>query len=87
MVVLSSKPLWFKILEFIYNSPVVGHPGCAKIYKNSLMSILLAYNIWLYIKIYLSVQNVYLWKDFLYKEIRSILTVTNFNIKMAWYLN
>jgi hypothetical protein len=33
MVVLSSKPLQFKILEFIYNSPVAGHPGYAKTYK------------------------------------------------------
>jgi hypothetical protein len=33
MVVLNSKPLQFKILEFIYNSPVVGHPGHIKIYK------------------------------------------------------
>ena len=33
MVVLSSEPLQFKILEFVYNSPVVGHPGRAKIYK------------------------------------------------------
>ena len=33
MVVPSSKPLQFKILEFIYNSPVAGHPGYTKIYK------------------------------------------------------
>ena len=33
MVVLSSKPLQFKILEFVYNSPVAGHPGCIKTYK------------------------------------------------------
>ena len=28
MVVLNSKPLQFKILEFIYNSPIAGYPGC-----------------------------------------------------------
>ena len=33
MVVLSSKPLQFKILKFVYNSPIVGHPGYIKIYK------------------------------------------------------
>jgi hypothetical protein len=33
MVVLNSKPLQFKILKFIYNSPIAGHPGCVKIYK------------------------------------------------------
>ena len=33
MVVLSSKPLQFKILEFVYNSPIAGHPGRVKIYK------------------------------------------------------
>jgi hypothetical protein len=33
IVVLSSEPLWFKIFKFIYNSPVVGHPGYTKIYK------------------------------------------------------
>jgi hypothetical protein len=63
MVVLNSKPLQFKILEFIHNSPVAGHPS--------------------YIKICLSMQNIYLQKDFLYKEIRSTLTITNSNIKMA----
>jgi phage gp36-like protein len=26
-------------------------------------------------------------KDFLYKEIRSTLTIANSNIKMAWYLD
>jgi hypothetical protein len=33
MVVLNSKPLQFKILKFIHNSPVAGHPGYIKIYK------------------------------------------------------
>jgi len=33
MVVLNSKPLRFKILEFIYNSPIVGYPSYAKIYE------------------------------------------------------
>jgi hypothetical protein len=33
MVVLSSKPLQFKILKFVYNSPIAGHPGHAKMYK------------------------------------------------------
>jgi hypothetical protein len=33
MVVPNSKSLWFKILKFIYNSPVVGHPGYVKTYK------------------------------------------------------
>ena len=33
MVVPSSKPLQFKILKFIHNSPVAGHPGRAKMYK------------------------------------------------------
>ena len=51
--------------------------------QDSLVSILLAYNAQLYIKIYLSIQNVYLQKDFLYKEIRSTLTITNFNAKIA----
>jgi len=33
MVVPNSKPLRFKILEFIYDSPIVRHPGRAKMYK------------------------------------------------------
>jgi hypothetical protein len=33
MVVLSSKPLQFKILKFVYNSSIVEHPGHVKIYK------------------------------------------------------
>jgi hypothetical protein len=33
MVVLSSKPLQFKILEFIHNSPIAGHPGYIKMYE------------------------------------------------------
>jgi hypothetical protein len=33
MVVLNSKPLQFKILKFVYNSPITGYPGCIKIYK------------------------------------------------------
>jgi hypothetical protein len=33
MVVLSSKPLQFKILKFIHDSPVAGHPGYIKIDK------------------------------------------------------
>ena len=33
MVVPSSKLLRFKILEFIYNSPIAGHPGRVKTYK------------------------------------------------------
>ena len=33
MVVLSSKPLWFKILKFVYNFPVAGYPGYIKMYK------------------------------------------------------
>jgi len=33
MVVPNSKPLQFKILKFIYNSPIAGHPGHAKTYK------------------------------------------------------
>jgi hypothetical protein len=33
MVVLNSKPLQFKILEFIHNSPIIGHPGRVKMYK------------------------------------------------------
>jgi len=33
MVVPNSKPLWFKILEFVYNSPIVGHPSRIKTYK------------------------------------------------------
>jgi len=28
-----------------------------------------------------------IWKDLLYKEVRSTLTTTNSNIKMAQYLN
>jgi hypothetical protein len=33
MVVPNSKPLQFKILKFVYNSLITGHPGHAKIYK------------------------------------------------------
>jgi len=33
MVVPNSKPLRFKILEFIYNSPIAGHPSRIKTYK------------------------------------------------------
>jgi hypothetical protein len=33
MVVPSSKPLQFKILEFVHNSPVIGHPGRTKTYE------------------------------------------------------
>jgi len=33
MVVLNSKPLQFKILNFVYDSPIVGHPGYIKTYK------------------------------------------------------
>jgi hypothetical protein len=33
MVVLSFKPLQFKILKFVYNSPIAGHSGYIKIYK------------------------------------------------------
>jgi hypothetical protein len=33
MVVPNSKLLRFKILKFIYNSPVVGHSGHVKTYK------------------------------------------------------
>jgi hypothetical protein len=33
MVVLNSKPLQFKILKFVYNFPIIGHPGYTKIYK------------------------------------------------------
>ena len=33
MVVLSFKPLQFKILKFIYNFPIVGYPGRVKTYK------------------------------------------------------
>jgi len=31
--VLDSKPLWFKILKFIYNSLVIGHFSYTKTYK------------------------------------------------------
>ena len=33
MVVLNSEPLQFKILKFIYNSSVAGHPSHIKTYK------------------------------------------------------
>jgi len=33
MVVPNSKPLQFKILNFIYDFPIVGYPGRAKTYK------------------------------------------------------
>ena len=33
MVVPNSEPLRFKILRFIYNSPIAGHPSYAKTYK------------------------------------------------------
>jgi hypothetical protein len=33
MVVPNSKFLQFKILKFVYNSPVTEHPGYIKIYK------------------------------------------------------
>ena len=33
MVVPSSKPLQFKKLKFIYNSPIIGYSGRAKMYK------------------------------------------------------
>jgi len=33
MVVLNSEPLRFKILEFVYDFPVVEHPSRAKTYK------------------------------------------------------
>ena len=33
MVVLNFKPLQFKILKFVYNSPVTGHFSYIKIYK------------------------------------------------------
>jgi len=33
MVVPNSEPLQFKILNFVHNSPVVGHSGYAKTYK------------------------------------------------------
>ena len=33
MVVLSSKPLQFKILKFVYNFPIVGYPSRIKTYK------------------------------------------------------
>jgi hypothetical protein len=33
MVVLNSKPLQFKILKFVHNSPIIEHPGYIKIYK------------------------------------------------------
>jgi len=32
-------------------------------------------------------QNIRIWKDLLYKEVRSTLTVTNSNIKIVRYLN
>ena len=51
------------------------------------MSVLLAYNARLYIEVYLSIQNMCLWEDFLYKEIRSTLTVTNSNTKILHLLN
>jgi hypothetical protein len=33
MVVLNSKPLQFKILKFVNNSPIAGYPNYIKIYK------------------------------------------------------
>ena len=33
MIVLNSKPLQFKILEFAYDTAVAGHPGQAKTYE------------------------------------------------------
>ena len=33
MVVPNSEPLQFKILEFIHNFPVAGHPGHIKTYE------------------------------------------------------
>jgi hypothetical protein len=33
MVVLNSKLLQFKILEFVHNSSIVGYPGHIKTYK------------------------------------------------------
>jgi hypothetical protein len=33
MVVPNSKPLQFKILKFVHDSPVVGYPGHIKTYK------------------------------------------------------
>ena len=33
MAVLSSKPLQFKILKFVYNFPIAGYPGRVKIDK------------------------------------------------------
>jgi len=38
-------------------------------------------------KIYLSMQNVRIWEDLLYKEIKSTLTVANSNAKLARYLD
>ena len=38
-------------------------------------------------KIYSGIQDIYIWKDLLYKEVRNTLTATNSNIKMARYLN
>jgi hypothetical protein len=33
MVVPNSEPLRFKILGFVYDFPIVGHPGHIKTYK------------------------------------------------------
>jgi len=33
MVVPNSEPLRFKILEFVHNSPIAGHPGRIKTYE------------------------------------------------------
>jgi hypothetical protein len=33
MIVPNSKPLQFKILEFVHNSPITGHPSHVKMYK------------------------------------------------------
>jgi hypothetical protein len=73
MVVLNSKPLQFKILKFIHDSPIIGYPSYAKTYK-------IVQRVYYWPIIY---NYIYLQKDFLYKEIRSTLTIANFNIKMA----
>jgi len=38
-------------------------------------------------KIRSSIQNVRVWEDLLYKEVKNILTATNSNIKMARHFN
>ena len=46
MVVPNSKPLRFKILKFIHNSPIAGYPSYMKIYNKELLAIVRCFEQW-----------------------------------------